>query len=108
MEKKKLIYAYNNILLIYTHNLHLSKCPGGVKVKILVCSLDVNKFELESYFHFHFWTNNLRKGINIFILPAAGCIVSMLFSYKVGFKWLTKIDIPVNRENETSIQLALT
>ena len=42
---------------------------GGVMVKALDGRIVVNKFELQSRYYVHFWTNTLGKGVNPLILP---------------------------------------
>ena len=39
-------------------------CPDGVMVKALDCGIVVSKFELQSCYCVHFWSNTLRKGMN--------------------------------------------
>ena len=36
--------------------------PCGVMVKVNDCRIVVSKFELQSRYYVHFWTNTLRKG----------------------------------------------
>ena len=38
--------------------------PHGIVVKVLDCSLKVNKFKLQSCYYVPFQTNTLRKGMN--------------------------------------------
>ena len=38
--------------------------------KVLDCGLEVNEFELQSFYYFHFRFNALGEDINPFILPA--------------------------------------
>ena len=44
--------------------------PRGIMVKVMDCGIVVSKFELQSRYYVHFWTNTLGKGINPLILPA--------------------------------------
>ena len=37
--------------------------PDGVKVKALDCGIVLNKFELQSCYYIHFWTNTLGKNM---------------------------------------------
>ena len=59
--------------------------PRGSVVKELDCSLDVTEFELKSRYYVQFWTITLGKGMDPFMLPAMGKIVSLRFFYKDGF-----------------------
>ena len=45
-------------------------CPRGVMVKALDCGIVVGEFELQSRYYINFWTNNLGKSMNPFILPS--------------------------------------
>ena len=58
--------------------------PRGVMVKELDCGLYVSEFELLTRYYVHFQSNTLGKSLKPLILPAMGCIVSLLF-YKDGF-----------------------
>ena len=43
------------------------KCPCGVVANVLDCNIVVSKFELQSCYYIHLWTNTLEKDINSFI-----------------------------------------
>ena len=45
-------------------------CPCCVMVKVLDCGIVVSKFEFQSYYHVHFWSNTLQKGMNHLIYLA--------------------------------------
>ena len=53
--------------------------------KVLDCSLEVSKYELQLSYYIQFRTNTLGKGMNPLILSAMGLIVSMLSFYKDNF-----------------------
>ena len=40
----------------------------GMMAKVMVCSLQVSKFEIQSHCYIHFLTNTIRKGMNPLIL----------------------------------------
>ena len=46
--------------------------PRGVMVKVLDCGSVVSKFELQSLYYIHFWTNTLGKGMNPIYPPSYG------------------------------------
>ena len=50
-------------------NQNYREVTQGVMTKVLDCGLEVNEFELQSSYCFHFWTNTLLKGMNPRILP---------------------------------------
>ena len=39
---------------------------------VLDCGITVSEFKFQPYYHVHFRTNTLGKGMNPFILPAMG------------------------------------
>ena len=49
------------------------------------CSFKVSKFEIQSHYYIHFWTNTHGKAMNPLIHPAMSEIVSLLYVYKDGF-----------------------
>ena len=51
----------------------------GIMAKVLDCGAEVSEFELQSRNYVHFRTNTFGKGMNPFILPSVGWIVSLLF-----------------------------
>ena len=53
--------------------------------KVLVCSLKINKFNLQLHCYIHFWTNTFWKGMNPIIPPAVSWKVSLLFFSKDDF-----------------------
>ena len=57
-----------NILIKFECNHNTEKCPGGpcnVVTKVLDSGFEVNEFELQSLYYFHFRTNTLRKVMNL-------------------------------------------
>ena len=44
----------------------------GVMDNVLDCSLEVNEFELQLRYYFHFRTNTLRKDMNLLTLLSRG------------------------------------
>ena len=47
--------------------------PRGVMVKAMDCGIVVREFVLQPHYYVHFtFTNTLRKGTNLLILPAMG------------------------------------
>ena len=54
----------------------------GVVATGLDCDIIVSEFKPQSRYYVLFWTNTLKKGMNLLILPA---IVALLFFYKDGF-----------------------
>ena len=44
--------------------------PHCVVANVFNCNIIESKFELQSYYYIHFWTNTLGKCTNSFILPA--------------------------------------
>ena len=70
---------------------------------VLDNKLDVSEFEFQSLTNVHFRTYTLQKNMNCPILQAVISIVALLLFYKNGFdlKYLTKIDIPLKKRNET-------
>ena len=53
--------------------------------KVLNYGLELSKFELQSHYYVHFWTDTLRKGMNSVITPAVDYIVPPLFFYMDSF-----------------------
>ena len=41
-------------------------------VNAIDCGIVVSKFELQSLYYIHFWTNDFEKGMNSLILPDMG------------------------------------
>ena len=50
-----------NDLSVKTRSISVEFC--GFVVNELECNKMVSKFELQSYYYFHFWTNTYGKGI---------------------------------------------
>ena len=67
-----LTYTVRNIYVTYivTYICNRLGYPRGVMVKALDCRTVVRKFELQSRYYAHFWTNTFGKGMNLLILPA--------------------------------------
>ena len=51
-------------------SVNLVGVPRDLLVKVLECRIIVSRFELQSRYYVHLWTNTLGKGMNSFILPA--------------------------------------
>ena len=59
--------------------------PHNIVTNLLNCYIIVRKFKLQLYYHFHFWTNALGKGINSAPpIPVMIWIIPLLFFSKDG------------------------
>ena len=57
---------------------------SGIVANMLNCNIIVSKFELQSHYYVHFWTNTLGKNKNSLISPAIGHTIPILSFFKDG------------------------
>ena len=70
---------------------------------VLGSGLKVNEFKLQSPCYVYFQISSGKVWPFLSLLPTAiGLIVSLLFLYmdSFGIKWLTKVDMPLNKETK--------
>ena len=57
---------------IQSEKQNLEGVPVGVLAKVFDCNLELRKFEIQLFYHIHFLTNTLWKGMNPLIPLAMG------------------------------------
>ena len=57
----------------------IRECPRGLMVKWMDYEIVISEFEILLRYYIQFWRNTFEKCINLFILPAVGSILPLLF-----------------------------